>query len=87
MSFDIEDLTLGEVSEIERISGQSIKSLSKGNAPQGITMAAIVMVVKRRTEGRSFSLIDAQKVTLKEFSLILGDDDDTPKKGKKKSKK
>lgn len=78
-TFDIEDLRLGEIATVERISGQSIKSLSSKNAPQGLTMQAIIMVVKQRTNPK-FNLGDAAQVSLKEFNLILGD-------GKKKNKK
>lgn len=78
-AFDFDSLTLGEVATIEDLSGFAISSLSD-QTPQGKFLAALVMVVKRRTGEPTFTFNAALNVPMTEAHTFLGldtgDDDD-----------
>jgi len=75
-AFDFDDLTLREVSLIEDLSGQSIESIAEKDKPKGKSLAAIVMVIKRRTGNPKFTFNEAMDVPLAEAYELLGDDDE-----------
>lgn len=66
----IESLTLGEVSRVEELSGQSIALLGAGNAPMGKTLAALAYVFKRRSD-LTYKFEDALNLTMDEANAIL----------------
>lgn len=90
-TFDFDTLTLGEVATIEDLSGQSIGSIADEAAPKGKALAAIVMVIKRRSGEPTFTFNQALSVPLAEAnSLLTPDEEDEPEdeapKGKRSAK-
>lgn len=73
---DLSTLTLGEVSLIEDLSGMSISSIGDDNAPKGKAMAAIAMVIKRRTGDPKFTFNQALSLSMDEVNTVLGVDED-----------
>lgn len=76
--FDFEQLTLGEVATIEDLSGFGIGALNQGT-PQGKFLAAIYMVVQRRSGDPTFTFNQALAVPMVEAQKALGftgDDDE-----------
>mgnify|MGYP000992363938 CR=1 FL=1 len=88
-AFDFETLTLGEVATIEDLSGTAISAVTN-ETPQGKFLAALTMVVKRRTGEPGFKFNDALAMPMKEAQTFLGlddvdddeDDDDADDAGK-----
>lgn len=81
---DISTLTLGEVAKIEDLSGLPISALSDEEKPKGLALAALAMIVKRRTGEPAFSWNAAQALTFDEVGELLGlgepeADEDDPK--------
>lgn len=78
-SIDFTTLTLGEVAAIEELSGQSISALADDDAPKGTALAAIAMVVKRRTGDPGYTFNQALTLSLAEANAIVeggnGDDE------------
>jgi hypothetical protein len=75
--FDFESLTLGEVATIEDLSGQPIGAIADEDAPKGKALAAIVMVIKRRTGHPGFKFNEALNIPLKEANALLGVQDES----------
>lgn len=50
VSFDIDDLTVGEIEEVEELSGSSIDALGTPGEKKGKLLRAIGMVKKKRTD-------------------------------------
>lgn len=75
MSFDINTLTLGEVSKVEEISGLPMGALTDDSKPKGRLMTAIAFVIKRR-EIREFTFKDAEQLTIGEVEELIGLDDE-----------
>lgn len=75
---DLSNLTLGEVATIEDLAGRSITEIGDGSKPMGRALAAIAMILKRRTGEPTFSWNQAQALTIPEANALLGvDTDDT----------
>ena len=70
---DINKLTLGEIAIIEEHAGISIDQAEE--APKGKLMAAMVYVIKRRTDPK-FKFSDAMALTSDEANAILGFESD-----------
>lgn len=77
-SFDFDSLTLGEVSTIEDLSGQSISTIADEASPKGKALAAMAMVIKRRSGEPAFTFNQAMGLTLDEANAVIGLDDDEP---------
>ena len=78
--FDVTRLTVGEMAEVERISGVSVTAMGDTDAPKGKLFAALAYVAKRR-ENPGFTLDDANNLTVAEVGEILGtggDDAENP---------
>ena len=71
---NVEDLTLGEVEEIENYAGLPLASLADSDKPSGALMVAIAWVAKRK-EDPNFTLHQAKQLTSKELNEILGEED------------
>lgn len=84
-SFDFDSLTLGEVATIEDLSGQSISSIADEGSPKGKALAAIVMVVKRRSGEPDFTFNKALALPLSEANSFIGGSDDEEDEGKEPS--
>ena len=67
LSIDVNDLDLGEVEFFEEQSGVSLSDLQDG-AMTAKAVIALVCVVKRR-ENPDYTMDDARKVKLSEFSV------------------
>lgn len=71
---DVNTLTLGEVSEIERLAGTSISAFGDSNKPQGKLLTAIVYVFERRANPK-YKLEEAEAMTFSELNSLFGDSD------------
>ena len=76
---DIKNLTLGEIATVERISGQPLVALSDEKAFKGELLAALAFVIKKRSSP-SFTIEDAQALTMDDIEDILSDGDAPEKK-------
>ncbi|MGF6821184.1 hypothetical protein M2317_000070 [Microbacterium sp. ZKA21] len=73
--YDFNSLTMREVSQIERLSGQGFAALGDDDRPKGLVLAAIAYTFRLREDG-TYTWNQAQDLTLKEISEItaaLGD--------------
>ena len=71
---NVEDLTLGEVEEVENYAGLPLASLADDNAPKGKLMVALGWIMKRKSDP-SFTLQQAKMMTSKDLNDLLGADD------------
>ncbi|MFJ2544395.1 hypothetical protein [Microbacterium sp. NPDC087589] len=74
-AYDFNSLTMREISQIEKLSGQGLSSLSDDDRPKGLVLAAIAFTFRLR-ENPAYTWNEAQDLTLKEISEItaaLGD--------------
>jgi len=70
---DIKQLTLGEVTKLEELSGLSINSMADNDQPKGKFMAAFAYVVHKRVDPK-FTFEQANKLTMSEAqALVFGD--------------
>lgn len=76
---DIKNLTMGEISKVEELSGLPIGALAEDDKPKGKLMAALAFVVKRR-EDPKFTLEAANNMTMEEITALLLGEDDSVKK-------
>lgn len=73
---DLESLTLGEVAAIEDLSGQGIATIADDDRPKGKALAALVMVIKRRSGEPTYTFNQALAVPLAEANALVGGDND-----------
>lgn len=73
--FDISHLTMGEVTQLEELSGLSITQMGDKGVPMGRFMTALAFLAKRRTDPK-YTFEKAQTLTLTELGDILGSDAD-----------
>lgn len=64
LSIELESLTVGEIEEIEEITGYPIDKVFDGDRPRGKVLRAIGFVVKRR-ENPDFTLEDAGRLVVR----------------------
>ena len=76
---DIKNLTMGEISKVEELSGLPIGALADDDKPKGKLMAALAFVIKRR-EDPKFTLEAANNMTMDEINALLLGDGDSVKK-------
>lgn len=78
---DFEDITLGEIEEIEDYAGLPIQMIGDMNKVGTHKLRiALAWIVKRR-DNPKFSIEDAKKMKASELLSIMGGDDDEAKKG------
>lgn len=70
--FSIERLTLGEIAQLEELTGQSLSAMSDDSAPKGKFLAGLAWLAKRRQDP-TFTYEQAQAMSMEEFSALLGD--------------
>ena len=75
---DIQNLTLGEIATVERLSGRALADLAEENLPKGELLAALAFVIKKRTDA-SFTYERAQQLTMKDIDGLLESDDEAKK--------
>ncbi|RZU66749.1 hypothetical protein EV379_3115 [Microterricola gilva] len=71
-TFDFDSLTLGEVATIEDLSNQSISTIADATSPKGKALAALAMVVKRRSGEPGFTFNQAMGLTLDQANEVIG---------------
>jgi hypothetical protein len=71
---NVEDLTLGEVEEIEQYAGKPLATLADGEAAKGSLMVALAWVIGRK-ENPNMTLNDAKKMTMSEITELLNVED------------
>jgi hypothetical protein len=76
---DIKNLTMGEISKVEELSGMPIAALADDDKPKGKLMAALAFVIRRR-EDPKFTLEAANNMTMDEINALLLGDEDSVKK-------
>ena len=76
MSFTLEDLTLGDVEEVEKYAGQPLASLADATSNKGRLMTALAWVIKRK-EDPKFSIEDAKKMPMGDITKLLNQEDPT----------
>lgn len=76
MSFTLEDLTLGDVEEVEKYSGQPLASLADAESNKGRLMTALAWVIKRK-EDPKFTIDDAKKMPMGDITKLLNQEDPT----------
>lgn len=69
-------LTLGEVAAVEDLSGISIDAIADTGTPKGRALAALVMVIKNRTNPE-FTFNDALNMDMGEAAALVNFDDET----------
>jgi len=75
---DIKNLTLGEVSKIEELSGLPLAALGEDDKPKGKLMAALALVIKRR-EDPKFTLEMANQMTMDDITALMTTGDESSK--------
>jgi hypothetical protein len=73
---NVNELTLGDVAEVEDLSGQPLASLSDTKAPKGKLMVALAYIIKRKQDPK-FTLEHAKKLTMEEIEGLF---DENPTK-------
>lgn len=76
MSFTLEDLTLGDVEEVEKYAGQPLASLADAGANKGRLMTALAYVIKRKDDPK-FSMEQAKQLPMSEITELLNQEDPT----------
>jgi hypothetical protein len=69
----IQSLTISDIAEIERLSGQPLGDLTDPKAMKGTLMQAIVFVTKRR-EDSNFTFEMAGNLTMEEMNEVIAED-------------
>lgn len=72
-NFSLDNLTLGEVSQLEELSGLSLSEIADEHAPKGKFMTALAYLAKRRQDP-SYTYSQAETLTLAEVSDVIGGD-------------
>jgi hypothetical protein len=75
---DFEDITLGEIAEIEDYAKMSFSEIGEEKIGVIKLRIALAWIMKRRTES-DFTIADAEKLTPNDFAQLFGDDDNTKK--------
>jgi len=77
----IDELTLGEVEEVEAYSGLPLASMTETDQPKTKLLIALAYVIKRKTDPK-FTIEHAKRLTMKDLNEILdiGDDAENPTK-------
>jgi hypothetical protein len=71
---DFEDITLGEIEEIESYAGMTISEIADDKPGVIKLRIGLVWIIKRR-ENPSFTIEDAKKLTPKQLDAFLSEDD------------
>lgn len=67
--YDFNSLTMREIAQIERLSGQGLSALGDDSAPKALALAAIAYTFRLR-ENSAYTWNQAQDLTLKEIGAI-----------------
>jgi hypothetical protein len=69
-AFSIDHLTLGEIAQLEDLSGQSLSQFSEDDAPKARFLTALAFLAKRR-EDSAYTFSQAEALTLTDLNAIL----------------
>jgi hypothetical protein len=72
-NFSIEHLTLGELAQLEELSGVSMTEMGDTSAPKAKFLTALAYLAKRRNDP-SFTFSQAEALTVAELNEVLGAD-------------
>ncbi len=75
---DIQNLTLGEIATVERLSGRAFADLAEENLPKGELLSALAFVVNKRANP-NFTYEDAQKLTMGDIETLLAGESEEKK--------
>jgi hypothetical protein len=75
---NVNDLTMGEIDEIEVFAQQPLSSLGKQDTTNTKLLIGLAWVIKRK-ENPAFSLEHAKRMKMDEITALLEDDDEDPK--------
>lgn len=75
---DLSNLTIGEMAMIEELGGQPVTSLGDADRPKMKTLAAIAMIMKRRSGEPTFTWNAALALPMSEINELLGLNEDEP---------
>ena len=75
---NINDLTLGEVEEVENYAGLPLAALAEPEAKKGKLLVALAWVLKRKQDP-SFTLEHAKRLSMGDINSLLAEDEDDPK--------
>ena len=75
---DFEDITLGEIAEIEDYAKLPFSEIADDRIGVIKLRIGLAWVVKRHTNA-DFTIADAEKLTPGDFAELFGDDDNTKK--------
>jgi hypothetical protein len=75
---DFEDITLGEIAEIEDYAQMPFANIAEDGIGVIKLRIALAWVIKRRINP-DFTIAEAQKLTPTDFAQLFGDDDNTKK--------
>jgi len=73
-AFDIEQLTLGEIAQLEELSGMSLSEFSDDSAPKAKFLTALAYLAQKRQDPK-FTFSQAEAMKLSDLHAVLGDDD------------
>lgn len=71
-AFSVDHLTLGEISQLEELSGQSLSEFSDDSTPKAKFLTALAYLAKRR-EDPKYTFSQAETLTLNDLDAILKD--------------
>lgn len=74
---DLNDLTLGEVAEVESLSGLPFDAIASDDKPKGKALAALAFVAKRR-EDKTYKFNEAMGLKFSDIAELIdfGNSDD-----------
>ena len=75
---NVNDLTMGEIDEVETFAGQPLASLSSTEQSNTKLLIGLAWVIKRK-EDPKFTLEHAKRLTMTEITQMLEDDENDPK--------
>ena len=75
---NINDLTLGEVEEVENYAGMPLAALADSEAKKGKLLVALAWILKRKQDP-SFTIEHAKRLSMGDINSLLDGDEDDPK--------
>lgn len=73
--FNFDDLTLGDIEDVETYAGRPVKDLADPDAPQAKLKTALAWILKRKDDP-TYTIKDARKLTRAELNALVGGDED-----------
>lgn len=74
---DMSKLTLGEIAQIEDISGLPVSALADDDKPKAKSLIALAYVMTKRTNPQ-FTINEAEALTMEDLQAFMAGGDDTP---------